>query len=289
MSELFHTYLTWRIRSNFDEIFCFISVDYTREFSQLRSESQVFGFLEYNRVILRLKKLISYFYHTDDYLSIYNYEKNLVHWVDDKDVPICVVCGVFFNFMERKHHCRLCGGVICGNDCSVFLNTKQLEIIIINNNTFNTFQKEEKQAYNIIKPATSATNTIESKQFNGSVDDLSIHSEMILLTNTSKFKNIKENSFYSVNIEYPNATSSVNTVATMDNTIHDSVNNKMNRNINLRVVLKKIEPYFNLRICFYCFKLLFYRNRSSSSNDAITEVIKNHNVFFIIYNMLICS
>lgn len=39
------------------------------------------------------------------------------NWVPDKDVEECQVCLRPFSFLVRKHHCRICGRVIC-SECS---------------------------------------------------------------------------------------------------------------------------------------------------------------------------
>eukprot|EP01125_Pyxidicula_operculata_P004522 TRINITY_DN170_c0_g1_i3.p1 TRINITY_DN170_c0_g1~~TRINITY_DN170_c0_g1_i3.p1 ORF type:complete len:563 (-),score=111.61 TRINITY_DN170_c0_g1_i3:575-2263(-) len=38
-------------------------------------------------------------------------------WVPDKDAKKCTVCEVKFTFTNRRHHCRQCGKLVCG-DCS---------------------------------------------------------------------------------------------------------------------------------------------------------------------------
>lgn len=38
-------------------------------------------------------------------------------WVKDEDAPFCFVCKTDFGYLSRKHHCRRCGNVVCG-DCS---------------------------------------------------------------------------------------------------------------------------------------------------------------------------
>ncbi|KAG0203034.1 carboxypeptidase Y-deficient [Mortierella sp. GBA30] len=53
-------------------------------------------------------------------------EQTIVKWEDDSSVPACYICFSIFNrYGNRKHHCRLCGRVICDN-CSkqtpLFLN-----------------------------------------------------------------------------------------------------------------------------------------------------------------------
>ena len=49
------------------------------------------------------------------------YYKSIVTWIDDKDVPLCPNCGKTFNILFRKHHCRLCGAVMCSK-CSQFIS-----------------------------------------------------------------------------------------------------------------------------------------------------------------------
>ncbi|PBP26493.1 fyve domain containing protein [Diplocarpon rosae] len=38
-------------------------------------------------------------------------------WQPDAEVTLCPICGTQFSFFVRKHHCRKCGRVVCGN-CS---------------------------------------------------------------------------------------------------------------------------------------------------------------------------
>lgn len=40
-------------------------------------------------------------------------EQRIVHWTDDREAHICVICGLPFSITVRKHHCRLCGRVVC--------------------------------------------------------------------------------------------------------------------------------------------------------------------------------
>eukprot|EP00735_Rhodelphis_limneticus_P015457 TRINITY_DN971_c0_g1::TRINITY_DN971_c0_g1_i1::g.16136::m.16136 TRINITY_DN971_c0_g1::TRINITY_DN971_c0_g1_i1::g.16136 ORF type:complete len:546 (+),score=71.50,sp/Q9HGN5/YO45_SCHPO/46.51/3e-09,Ank_4/PF13637.1/1.2e+04,Ank_4/PF13637.1/19,Ank_4/PF13637.1/3.4e+02,Ank_4/PF13637.1/0.0011,Ank_4/PF13637.1/3.4e+03,Ank_4/PF13637.1/1.2e+02,Ank_4/PF13637.1/0.051,Ank_4/PF13637.1/3.1,Ank_4/PF13637.1/2.8e+03,FYVE/PF01363.16/3.5e-14,Ank_2/PF12796.2/1.5e+02,Ank_2/PF12796.2/0.15,Ank_2/PF12796.2/2.1,Ank_2/PF12796.2/ len=39
-------------------------------------------------------------------------------WSLDEDHPACEACGALFSFLNRRHHCRWCGRVLCGNCCS---------------------------------------------------------------------------------------------------------------------------------------------------------------------------
>ena len=38
-------------------------------------------------------------------------------WIPDSEVNECQTCLKGFSFLVRKHHCRLCGRVVCG-ECS---------------------------------------------------------------------------------------------------------------------------------------------------------------------------
>ena len=38
-------------------------------------------------------------------------------WVRDEAVSMCMLCDVLFTKLRRRHHCRACGRVVCGN-CS---------------------------------------------------------------------------------------------------------------------------------------------------------------------------
>ena len=38
-------------------------------------------------------------------------------WMPDDRVSGCVLCGKAFGWTRRRHHCRLCGGVVCAG-CS---------------------------------------------------------------------------------------------------------------------------------------------------------------------------
>ena len=52
------------------------------------------------------------------------YEKTLVPWIKDSLVPKCPDCGSGFGMSNRRHHCRLCGGVVC-KQCSRALDAEE--------------------------------------------------------------------------------------------------------------------------------------------------------------------
>ena len=42
-------------------------------------------------------------------------------WIADSEVKFCPLCKRQFNVARRRHHCRLCGGIMCAK-CSVFVS-----------------------------------------------------------------------------------------------------------------------------------------------------------------------
>lgn len=53
------------------------------------------------------------------------FEQQLVQWQEDREVTHCFSCRSKFSTVNRKHHCRLCGRVICGEtNCSLFYPLK---------------------------------------------------------------------------------------------------------------------------------------------------------------------
>ncbi|KAF7664844.1 hypothetical protein LDENG_00161660 [Lucifuga dentata] len=69
--------------------------------------------IEVNKLIIRLEKLTSFDRTSSDTARIRAIEKSVVSWVNDSDVPFCPDCGNKFNMRNRRHHCRLCGSIMC--------------------------------------------------------------------------------------------------------------------------------------------------------------------------------
>lgn len=56
-------------------------------------------------------------------------EKKVVPWKPDKEVPFCRWCSKSFNVRRRRHHCRLCGSIMCKR-CSIFLLFSEARLIV---------------------------------------------------------------------------------------------------------------------------------------------------------------
>ncbi|GMS96661.1 hypothetical protein PENTCL1PPCAC_18836 [Pristionchus entomophagus] len=72
-----------------------------------------------NMLIIRLDRLINEC--PADPSSRKAFERTIVPWTADSSVSICAACAAKFSLTRRRHHCRLCGVVMCSN-CSRFLS-----------------------------------------------------------------------------------------------------------------------------------------------------------------------
>lgn len=48
------------------------------------------------------------------------YPKPTKEWIDDTIIKKCQNCEYDFGWFTRKHHCRACGGVFCGDCCNIY-------------------------------------------------------------------------------------------------------------------------------------------------------------------------
>ncbi|KAL1923701.1 uncharacterized protein VTP21DRAFT_8681 [Calcarisporiella thermophila] len=107
---------------------------WTRDFIRMRKKTIDRVHLEHNRIEKRLEKLANIYASNKTSLPgtlspvpgkklslsnrIRELEMSVVKWESDSDVLNCPFCNATFNkFTKRKHHCRLCGRIIC-DECS---------------------------------------------------------------------------------------------------------------------------------------------------------------------------
>lgn len=77
--------------------------------------------VETNRLLVRLEKLLRLLKneHAMKQKQLKALEQDIVPWKKDSESKRCMKCSREFNIHRRKHHCRLCGDVIC-KKCSSF-------------------------------------------------------------------------------------------------------------------------------------------------------------------------
>lgn len=90
--------------------------DLFRGFRDTRVDKYV---VETNKLLIRLDKLVNSDIPMDS-SKRKAFEKTVVSWMHDSDVKSCKYCARSFSMTRRRHHCRLCGGIMCDR-CSQFL------------------------------------------------------------------------------------------------------------------------------------------------------------------------
>lgn len=117
---------------------CFISrpgynefgetTDLTEQFKRLRNEkaedSQLIKLQLETRLIKLLDSLLVLYkkYKVDGNVwgnMRFNIERSVIErqitpWKPDQDISNCNICSRSFSYLVRKHHCRLCGNIVCG-------------------------------------------------------------------------------------------------------------------------------------------------------------------------------
>ncbi|XP_077977542.1 rabenosyn-5-like [Glandiceps talaboti] len=93
---------------------------YTDAFRGVRDTRIDWFVVETNKLLIRLEKLLGFESQGMDSSKRKAFEKSIVPWAPDDDVKFCPTCGDKFSLAKRKHHCRLCGTIMC-NRCSEFL------------------------------------------------------------------------------------------------------------------------------------------------------------------------
>ncbi|CAF0919780.1 unnamed protein product [Didymodactylos carnosus] len=89
------------------------------KFRKFRKEKLDKTSIDMTQLLLRLEQLTNDSVPKDK-KERKKYEQDVVEWLDDTSVKLCPSCAKQFGISKRKHHCRLCGFVMC-NNCSEFL------------------------------------------------------------------------------------------------------------------------------------------------------------------------
>nr|XP_026489913.1 tetratricopeptide repeat protein 27-like [Vanessa tameamea] len=100
------------------------STDYFRAVRSARLERYA---TETNKLLIRLDKLVCNMPSEPSQRKLH--EQEVVPWLDGSSVKLCPNCAKAFNLTRRKHHCRLCGSILC-HDCSVFLDLNIAKAIV---------------------------------------------------------------------------------------------------------------------------------------------------------------
>ena len=93
-------------------------------FLKLRASKLAQTLMECNKIELRLTKTIKLNKEDVKSQSFYGLESisklitkdsrnSIVEWIPDNQDVCCLICKSHFTFISRRHHCRLCGNLIC--------------------------------------------------------------------------------------------------------------------------------------------------------------------------------
>ena len=88
-------------------------------------------------------------------------EKQVVVWVNDGDVRLCPSCAKSFNLTRRRHHCRLCGAIMC-NACSQFIDYEEARALLDPSEALSRAPEEinPRQTLSVLGAASSLKNSI---------------------------------------------------------------------------------------------------------------------------------
>ncbi|CAF0834449.1 unnamed protein product [Didymodactylos carnosus] len=150
---------------------------HTDKFRKIRKEKLDKINIDMTKLLLRLEQL------TNDNVPIdkkerKKYEQDIVEWLDDASVKLCPSCAKQFVISKRKHHCRLCGFVMC-NNCSEFLpfSIARYLIVPISKNNISTIlsitsdKNENSSLSNIYTNLTSTLTKDENVGSSSTGDD----------------------------------------------------------------------------------------------------------------------
>jgi rabenosyn-5 len=112
-----------------------------------------------DKLLQRLEKLTTIDAPADEQKKLL--EKQVVVWVNDGDVRLCPSCAKSFNLTRRRHHCRLCGAIMC-NGCSQFIDYDEARNLLDPSECLNRTvdQISPRQTLSVFGAASSLKNSI---------------------------------------------------------------------------------------------------------------------------------
>lgn len=128
-----------------------------RKIRETRIERYVY---ETNKLLIRLDKLLRDYPPTTEPVRRREHEQSVVSWVDESIVSLCPTCASKFNILTRKkHHCRLCGAVMCAK-CSEFIDFEYARQLI----TPVGLDGSSSSMSSHLKPRSSSISSVNSTQ-----------------------------------------------------------------------------------------------------------------------------
>lgn len=145
-----------------------LSTSHVDYFTQIRENRVQWQREQFSTLIGRLNKLTNI--EGDDLVGNKQLiEKQVVNWVADQYVSLCPSCARPFNLTRRRHHCRLCGAIMC-HPCSQFLEYETARKLISCLDSSDQEEEYEDEGKKDLERPSSAAST--SSPFNKSFGQL---------------------------------------------------------------------------------------------------------------------
>ncbi|VDN05744.1 unnamed protein product [Thelazia callipaeda] len=145
-----------------------------------------------NNLIIRLDKLINQ--TPFDSSKRKAFERETVPWKMDCDVLRCQTCSAKFSFTRRRHHCRLCGEVIC-HICSKFfsfIDARKLTNPAVAAQLLEEINNPDirvvKESSNALPRSASVAQTLRQAVSSESLQSVRLKSEKLLTSTLSLIK-----------------------------------------------------------------------------------------------------
>ena len=120
--------------------------DQTEFFKAERTKRADMTAMDTNKLIIRLERLLTNLPHEPGKRR--NHEQAVVSWIPENMVKLCPTCTKSFNLTRRKHHCRICGSIMC-NDCSDYI-AFDFAKKLINPNARDDEERENEDGFTVV-------------------------------------------------------------------------------------------------------------------------------------------